>query len=94
MQTAVEYFAEKEKYFLWLYVRDEISAAKADILRTDALNKAREMEKQQILDAFNQGYREGEKDGDDGVMSFKDVSEFNNAANYWQRTYGTNELKQ
>ena len=45
--------------------------------------------KQQIIDAFNDGYREGEQDIDAGVTPFKDVSAFCNAEDYWQRTYGT-----
>jgi hypothetical protein len=52
------------------------------------------IEREHIQNAYNQGYRKGEQDSDNGVMSFKDVSEFNNAANYWQSTYGTNEPKQ
>jgi hypothetical protein len=90
MQTAVEFLDERYTYIKWMRDRDEISWLTAADWYSDALNKALEMEKKQIFDAFNQGYREGEKDGDDGVVSFKDVSEFNDAENYWQRTYGTN----
>jgi hypothetical protein len=45
------------------------------------------IEKQQIMDAFNQGYREAEPE----PLMGNDVSKFSDAENYWQRTYGTNE---
>ena len=82
MQTAVEYFAEKEKYFLWLWLRDEISAAKADILRADAFRKALEMETQQILNAHEAGSYTTNETTDEAKA---------NAGKYWQSTYGTNE---
>jgi hypothetical protein len=50
--------------------------------------------KQQILDAFNQGYREGENDGSIGCVYNDDVAKHSDAADYWQDTYGTNEPKQ
>ena len=50
--------------------------------------------KQQILDAFNQGYREGENDGSIGCVYNDDVAKHSDAADYWQDTYGTNKPKQ
>jgi hypothetical protein len=51
-------------------------------------------EKQQIMDAYNQGYRDGENDGSIGCVYNTDVAKHSDAADYWQRTYGTNEPKQ
>ena len=44
-------------------------------------------EKQQIFDAFNQGYRDGFGDPQN-VIGGKDVSEFDDAKNYYNDTYG------
>jgi hypothetical protein len=50
--------------------------------------------KQQILDAFNQGYREGENDGSIGCVYNDDVAKHSDAADYWQETYDTTVPKQ
>ena len=47
-------------------------------------------EKQQIMDAFNQGYRDGHQDATSGTVSDMDISKYPDAAHYWQRTYRTN----
>lgn len=52
-QTAVDYLAEKYNYITWLRNRDEISAGTADVLRADAYEQAKEMEKEQIMIAYN-----------------------------------------
>jgi hypothetical protein len=51
-QTAVEWLAEKYNEVNWLRNRDEISSKYADELREGFLNQAKEMEKQQIQDAY------------------------------------------
>ena len=48
-QTAVEFLAEKYNFLIWLRNRDEISAAKADELRKQFYEQAKEMEKEQLL---------------------------------------------
>lgn len=45
-----------------------------------------ELEKQQIKNAFNQGYRDAEMDL--GHITCDDVAEYNNAENYYKETYG------
>lgn len=52
-QTAVDYLAEKYNYITWLRNRDEVSAGKADKMRADAYEQAKEMEKEQIMAAYN-----------------------------------------
>jgi hypothetical protein len=47
-----------------------------------------EVEKQQKMDAYNQGYRDGEVDAHNPTNISKDVSEFSNAENYIKETYG------
>lgn len=50
----------------------------------EAVEKAKQMEKQQIMDAYNQGYREGELDDE----KFEgDISEFTDALLYYKNTY-------
>ena len=44
--------------------------------------KAIKMEKQQIKDAYNQGYRDGDDD-----LSGEDISLFNDADLYYKETY-------
>jgi hypothetical protein len=47
-----------------------------------------EMDKQQKMDAYNQGYRDGEIDASNPTNISKDISEFSNAENYVNQTYG------
>lgn len=54
-QTAVEWLAEKYNYVTWLRNRDEISAEQGDEMRAHYLADAKEMEKQQIKEAFFTG---------------------------------------
>jgi ferritin-like protein len=60
-QTAVEWLAEKYNYITWLRNRDEISAVKADEWRAKYLEQAKEMEKEQIIEAIIQRIKDEEK---------------------------------
>jgi hypothetical protein len=60
MKKAVEWLAENYKYVTWLRNRDEISPGRADDLREHFLRQAKEMEKQQIIDAHFNGCEIGE----------------------------------
>jgi hypothetical protein len=51
-------------------------------LAYEIIEKAKELEKQQIKNAYNQGYRDG---GDD--WSGKDISLFDDANLYYNETY-------
>ena len=55
-QSAVEYLHQRHLYITWLRNRDEISEGTADRLRTEALEKANEMFRQQIIKAHSNGY--------------------------------------
>lgn len=85
--TAVEWLSEKYNYVTWLRNRDEISPEVADNLRERYLNQAKQMEKEQSLDMFNQGYDyRSSKDssmiemyGENSVLSFED---------YYNEVYG------
>jgi hypothetical protein len=46
--------------------------------------------RRQIMDTYNQGYRDGHQDATSGTASDMDISKYPDAAHYWQRTYGTN----
>ena len=54
-QTAVEWLAEKLEYVNWMRNRDEIFPELADKWRKHYLEQAKEMEKEQIIDAFWNG---------------------------------------
>jgi hypothetical protein len=83
-QTAVDWLVQelskKGDYGLGFYLehKDEIIQAKA-------------MEKQQIEEAFNQGYRDGESDASNPTNVSIDVSEFANAEEYYNETFKGNE---
>jgi len=50
--------------------------------------QATKMFKQQIKDAYNQGYRDGHEDGQFTIFpAFQDVAEFSNAENYYNETF-------
>lgn len=53
--TAVEFLAERYNYITWMRNRDEISAEKADEWRAESLEEAKEMEKQQLNEAWQDG---------------------------------------
>jgi hypothetical protein len=53
-QTAVEFLSEKYMYVTWLTNRDEITSSDADRMRIKYFEEAKEMEKQQIIDAYDQ----------------------------------------
>jgi hypothetical protein len=54
-QTAVDFLKEKFIMIQWMLVRDEISRAKADELLKEWSDKAKQMEKEQIINAFVNG---------------------------------------
>ena len=56
-QTAVEWLAEKYNYITWMRNRDEISAGMADEWRKHYLDQAKQMEKDQIKQAWIDGMR-------------------------------------
>ena len=50
-QTAVEWLAEKYDYAYWMVKRDEISPVLAEEWKKHYLEQAKEMEKEQIIEA-------------------------------------------
>jgi hypothetical protein len=58
-QTAVEWLAEKYDYAYWMVKRDEISPALAEEWKKHYLEQAKEIEKEQIVNAFEIGYDNG-----------------------------------
>lgn len=88
-QTAVDYLAERYNYITWMRNRDEISAGTADEWRTKFLRVAKQMEKEQMQDLFNEGRKSGIEDyidnqeGYDGNgISFEE---------YYRKTYGNED---
>lgn len=85
-KTAVEWLAEKYNYVTWMRNRDEISASTADEWRAEFLEQAREMEKEQIMDAYDDGIKAGYGDYID-VQWGRDGKELT-AEQYYNETYG------
>lgn len=56
------------------------------------LLKALFTERQQLSDAFNQGYREGFNDAQSVTENEKDVSEYDDAKNYYERTFKNEDV--
>jgi hypothetical protein len=54
-QTAVEWFAEQDTKLTLLYLAGKIKEAELGIKKMDLFHKALAIEKQQIVDAFNEG---------------------------------------
>ena len=74
-QTAVEWLAEKYNYVTWMSKRDEISAGMADEWRKHYLEQAKQMEQEQIKDAYG-----------DGLNAHR--TDFCNRDEYFVKTYG------
>jgi hypothetical protein len=84
-QTAVEWLAEKYNYVTWLRNRDEISAGLADEWRKHYLEVAKEMEKDQIKQAYLDSSRET-------CLSYGDNPPHDDpkfAEKYYQETFNT-----
>jgi len=56
-----------------------------DMVPNITFEQAKEMDKQQKKDDFNAGYRQAEEDN--GIDRVIDISEFNNAEQYYNETY-------
>ena len=54
------------------------------------LEQHKAMHKEEIKDAYNQGYRDGEHDASNIPLSIGDISEYNNAEQYYNETFGGN----
>ena len=78
MKTAMQQLLNNLKGSVW-YTYDEIEQLIIDEMMPT--------ERQQIIDAFNEGYREGESDAA-GMIANDDVSQYDNANLYFNQTYG------
>jgi len=72
-QTAVE----------WL----ESEMLKPNLSMKDIFNRAKAMHKQQKIEAYNQGYRDGENDVSNIPLSIGDIEDYSNAEQYYKETY-------
>ena len=70
-----------------------IKISLATVQKIDAL-AGKPLFRRQIMDTYNQGYRDGHQDATSGTASDMDISKYPDAAHYWQKTYGTNVSKQ
>jgi hypothetical protein len=51
------------------------------------IEDAKQMEENQHIDSYNEGYRDGENDGVSGNNTGKDISEYSNAKLYFHEKY-------
>ena len=54
------------------------------------IEQAKAMHKREHIETYNQGYRDGEHDASNIPLSIGDISEYNNAENYYNENYGGN----
>jgi len=76
-QTAVDWFFSELERMQYFIGNDMLQAYK----------DAKEMDKQQKIDAYNQGYRDAENDASNIPLSIGDIEEYSNAADYYKETY-------
>jgi len=77
-QTAVE----------WLRERINIRLTyEQEVLFEGIFDQAKEMDKQQKIEAYNQGYRDGENDASNIHLSIGDIEDYSNAEQYYKETY-------
>lgn len=77
----------------WLF--EQIARRQGSILQTipfygdnqDLLQLAKAMHKREHIETYNQGYRDGEHDASNIPLSIGDISEYNNAENYYNDTF-------
>ena len=74
-QTAVDWLAEQ---MLW------------NEFHCPYLEQAKEMDKQQKIEAYNQGYRDCENDASNIPLSIGDIEDYSNAEQYHKETYEDN----
>ena len=77
MKTAVEWFAEQEEKLTLEFISKKISELEYGLYSLELLNKAKEMEKQRLKDAWN--------DGAFGCGEF--TTTFENAEEYYNETF-------
>jgi hypothetical protein len=82
MKTVVEWLAEKYNYVTWMRNCDEISAGLADEWRKHYLDKAKEIEKDNICDAWDDGYDKGMRDRIEKISN-----PVGNAEQYYNKTF-------
>ena len=72
-QSSIEWFAEM--------------VAQMRYVNIDILEQAKAMHKEDVKNAYNIGYRDGENDGVNFCGKEKDISEYNNAEQHYEETF-------
>jgi hypothetical protein len=81
MKTAVEWLQQE------VILQTNLPLNLENVLVFNKLfEQAKEMEKEQIMDAFNQGYREAELNLNE-IVNKGDISKFYDAQNYYNETF-------
>ena len=85
--TAVEFIESKlQLYVNWKSGQPDVEQYTIFELFKD-IEMAKELHKQQIKDAYNQGYREGLEDVGSCWLTDKDVAECSNSEYYYNETF-------
>jgi len=77
---------EVENIVYQLWQADEIEYTTFEKLQQAVTYKGIEKEKQQIIDAYNQGYRDGEN-AEESTKALVDVSQWADAEQYYNEKY-------
>lgn len=81
-QTSIEWFAQKDTELTIQFLEGKLNQIQLAIEKMQCLNKAKQMHKEEIEDAFNNGMSNSEDYFTDGKTE--------ESENYYQETYGGN----
>ena len=79
-QTSIEWFAEKDTELTIQFLEGKLNQIQLAIEKMQCLNKAKQMHKEEIEDAYG-----------DGINAYR--VDFCNREEYYQKTYGGNNEK-
>ena len=86
-QTSIDWLVEKFNQCEPMYSGIQSNEHKEYLDKL--VHQAKEMDKQQKIDAYNQGYRDGENDASNITLSIGDIEDYSNAEQYYKETYET-----
>lgn len=86
-QTAIEWLFDNLNLCFDKFDNGEYSYTEFVNASNEIKEEAKIIEKEQIIFAYNQGYRDGEYDSSNIPLSIGDISEFNNAKQYYNNNY-------
>ena len=87
--TAVEFLVKELKELGALNIDGLHWSDQDDVKKS--IEQAKAMHKREHIETYNQGYIDGEHDASNIPLSIGDISEYNNAENYYNETFKQQE---